>query len=98
MDLTRKYKEPDLLAHLFNLPETLQHILASSEFWVIFNLKISITYTLKSNNILENLKSIEDVLKTSNIDLISFELTPDQVELLKSSVSQRVASATFLTG
>lgn len=48
--------------------------------------------------LLENLTSIEKVLKSSSVDLISFGLTFEEIESLKSSVSVYVQKGDYLTG
>lgn len=53
---------------------------------------------LNLNLFLENLTSIEKVLKSSNVDLMSIGLSDDEIELLKSSVSAYIQSGNYLTG
>ncbi|XP_031640070.1 DNA repair protein XRCC3 isoform X3 [Contarinia nasturtii] len=45
----------------------------------------------------KNVTTVEKVLKTSNIELMSFGLTDDEVDALKTAVSSIVPSATYMT-
>lgn len=97
------YKEQDVLDLSTNIPESILLILAGSKLnQLLFLHSIKLTNELNSISLfilfLENLITIEKVLKTSKIDLISYGLTEEEADMVKAAVSVNVPCTTFLSG
>lgn len=97
-----KYTEQDLLDLPLGLSQRVQLILAGSKLFVIILICIRIdnlVFKLQWQLLIsENLVTVEKVLKTSIVDFISFGLSVDEIEHLKTAVSDYVPSATYMSG
>lgn len=98
MSFSSNFGNPILLDALKNLPERIQHILITSEYDTLQDLGCQMNNNFYRFNFKGNLRSVEKVLKTSNIDFIQFGLNEHEIDLLKSAVSAKVACASYMTG